>query len=77
MSNSATLRAGRRAGKHCLEALRIKNFNEIFRHFNTEFLESNFSHTGLIRIEGCMVEKAMKMQGTMGVCTVEAGQCIQ
>jgi hypothetical protein len=26
---------------------------------------------------GLLLEKATKMQGTKGVCTVEAGQCIQ
>jgi hypothetical protein len=31
----------------------------------------------LIRQEGLLLGKAMKMQGTKGVCTVEAGQCIQ
>lgn len=35
------------------------------------------NHMGLINKKVARVKKAMKMQVTMGVCTVEAGQCIQ
>ncbi len=56
---------------------RIRNFNQIFRDFDLEILEINFSHTGSNSKKVALLKKAMKMQGTRGVCTVEAGQCIQ
>ena len=40
-------------------------------------MEINFGHTGSNRSAGSAMGKAMKMQGTLGVCTVEAGACIQ
>ncbi len=56
---------------------KIKNFNQIFRHFAGEILEINASRTGSIKYMVSRNEKAMKMQVVMDVCTVEAGQCIQ
>ena len=56
---------------------RIKNFNQIFRRFAGEILEINQHQTGSNRYEVTRGEKAMKVQGIMGVCTAEAGQCIQ
>jgi hypothetical protein len=42
-----------------------------------KFWRLTFVTRVLIKQEGCLPRKAMKMQGTKGVCTVEAGQCIQ
>ena len=56
---------------------RIRNFNQIFRRFDVEILEINFGHTGSNSKKVALLKKAMKMQGVKGVCTVEAGQCIQ
>jgi hypothetical protein len=56
---------------------KIKNFNQIFRHFAGEILEIKASRTGSIKYRVSRDEKAMKMQVIMDVCTVEASQCIQ
>jgi hypothetical protein len=55
----------------------IRNFNQIFRYFDMKILEINFGHTGSNSKKVALLKKAMKMQGTLVVCTVEAGQCIQ
>ena len=55
---------------------RIKKFNEISRSFEGEILEIIFRQTGSNNHDGT-ARKALKMQGIIDDCTIEAGRCIQ
>ena len=56
---------------------RINNSNQIFRHFMGGIMEINSGKTGFSWVRIDPVEKAMKMQVSMDVCTLGVGQCIQ
>jgi hypothetical protein len=55
----------------------IRKFNEISRTFYVEISEINFSHMGSNKQGVRATGKALKMQGNMDGCTIEAGRCIQ